>query len=118
HRDLFPDHELRAVRLVPARAVTCPAAPRQTAIRPYAKAALHSRAALFARGAAWCLPRVAGRGLGPAAHWFGGRERPPYRAAETVGFPANPARRKPLPGGMYASPTNIRDRVHEPNTFP
>ena len=44
----------------------------------------------------------------------GGRERPPYRARGTGNFPANHARRTPLPGGMYASPTNIRYRVHKP----
>ena len=64
----------------------------------------------------WCLPRIVGRGLDPAAHWFGGRERPPYRAPETVGFPVTPAWRIPLPGGIVASPTNTRYRVHEPET--
>ena len=85
------------------------------------KANVHGGAKISALRAGPCGPvalRNAPAGAGPAAHWFGGRERPPYRAAKTVGFPANPARRKPLPGGMYASPTNIRDRVHEPNTFP
>ena len=36
----------------------------------------------------------------------GGRERPPYNAAYTVVFSANPTRGTPLPGGIYASPTN------------
>ena len=35
-------------------------------------------------------------------------------AGQTVGHPANPARRTPLPGGIYASPTNTRYRVHNP----
>ena len=39
---------------------------------------------------------------------------PPYRARETGDFPANPARGTPLPGGIYASPTNPRYRVHKP----
>ena len=37
---------------------------------------------------------------------FGGRNRPPYKSAGTSMFPANPAWRTPLPGGIYASPTN------------
>ena len=42
------------------------------------------------------------------------------RAAGTGGFPGNPAWRTPshdhvpLPGGIYASPTNTRYRVHKP----
>ena len=36
----------------------------------------------------------------------GGRERPAYNAAYTVVFSANPTRGTPLPGGIYASPTN------------
>ena len=34
------------------------------------------------------------------------RNRPPYKSAGTSMFPANPAWRTPLPGGIYASPTN------------
>ena len=41
-------------------------------------------------------------------------ERPPYRVAETGNFPANPAWGQPLPGGIYASPTNTRYRVYDP----
>ena len=37
---------------------------------------------------------------------------PHCRAGYTVVFPANPARGAPLPGGMYASPTNTRYRVY------
>ena len=44
----------------------------------------------------------------------GGGKAPPYRAAETGKYPINPAWRAPLPGGMYAAPTNTRYRVHEP----
>ena len=40
------------------------------------------------------------------ANGHGGRERPPYSVAYTVDYPANPVRGTPLPGGMYASPTN------------
>ena len=52
----------------------------------------------------------------------GGRERPPYNAAYTVVFPATPAWRTPLPGGIYASPTNEiytstnQIRCHRANT--
>ena len=35
-------------------------------------------------------------------------------AAYTVLSPANPAQRAPLPGGIYASPTNTRYRAHNP----
>ena len=48
----------------------------------------------------------------------GGVKTPPYRAAETVMLPINPAWGAPLPGGIYASPTNTRGRVHEPKTLP
>ena len=33
-------------------------------------------------------------------------------------FPRTPAWGAPLPGGIYASPTNTRGRVHEPKTLP
>ena len=36
----------------------------------------------------------------------GGVKTPPYKAAYTVVFSANPAQGTPLPGGNYASPTN------------
>ena len=36
----------------------------------------------------------------------GGVKTPPYKPAYTVVFPGNPAWDAPLPGGMYASPTN------------
>ena len=55
-----------------------------------------------------CLPQSAS----------GGRERPPYIPGYTVVFPVNPARGVPLPGGIYASPTNTRYRVHEPKNVP
>ena len=45
-----------------------------------------------------------GRCLPQAGH--GGVKTPPYRAGEAGGDPANPVRGTPLPGGMYASPTN------------
>ena len=101
-------------------------------------AARRNTAALDVAGAARCLFCIVGRGLDlrpkgrrcaavglrnapagadPAAHWFGGRERPPYRAAETGNEPGTPARRAPLPGGIYASPTNTRYRVHKPKTL-
>ena len=43
----------------------------------------------------------------------GGVKTPPYRATGTGGFPVNPAWRAPLPGGIYASPTNTRYRVYD-----
>ena len=43
------------------------------------------------------------RGQGPALQTGGNGQRT-----------GNPARRVPLPGGMYASPTNTRYRVHKP----
>ena len=52
-------------------------------------------------GSAWCLFCIVGRGLDPAAPIIfqilkiimcGGRNRPPYKPGETVGFSANPAR--------------------------
>ena len=43
----------------------------------------------------------------------GGVKTPPYRAAETVMLPINPAWGAPLPGGIYASPTNTRGRVND-----
>ena len=45
---------------------------------------------------------------------FGGRKRPPYRAEETGNRLRTPRNRTPLPGGIYASPTNTRYRVHNP----
>ena len=42
-----------------------------------------------------------------AADRHGGVKTPPYKVAEAAIFPANPARRTPLPGGIYASPTNL-----------
>ena len=47
------------------------------------------------------------------ANVHGGVKTPPYRATETGNFPVNPARGIPLPGGMYASPTNTRYRVYD-----
>ena len=57
-----------------------------------------------ANGQGRCLPQSAS----------GGRERPPYKTRETGKFPINPAWGIPLPGGIYASPTNTRYRVHKP----
>ena len=66
---------------------------------------------------------MVGRAFTPAAHYknyflkprrCGGVKTPPYKPAATVGFPANPTRGKPLPGGIYASPTNTRYRVYGP----
>ena len=92
-------------------------------------AARRNTAALDVAGAARCLFCIVGRGLDlrpkgrrcaavglrnapagadPAAHWFGGRERPPYRAQETGNEPGTPARRAPLPGGIYMPPLQIR----------
>ena len=73
--------------------------------------ARRNTAALDVAGAARCLFCIVGRGLDlrpkgrrcaavglrnapagadPAAHWFGGRERPPYRAQETGNEPGTP----------------------------
>ena len=43
----------------------------------------------------------------------GGVKTPPYKPAGTGDLPANPAWDAPLPGGMYASPTNTRYRVYD-----
>ena len=48
-----------------------------------------------------------------AADRHGGVKTPPYKSWYTVGFPANPARGAPLPGGIVASPTNTRYRVYD-----
>ena len=45
-------------------------------------------------------------GYGGGGYGCGGVKTPPYGAAYTVVFPVNPAWGKPLPGGIYASPTN------------
>ena len=39
-------------------------------------------------------------------HRFGGVKTPPYKPGQTTGFPANLAHRAPLPGRIYAAPTN------------
>ena len=48
-----------------------------------------------------------------AADGHGGVKTPPYKAKQTGTFPANPARGKPLPGGIYASPTNRPETAGE-----
>ena len=104
-------------------------------------AARRNGAALPVAGAVWCLSCIVGRdldlrpksrrcaavdlrnapaGADPAAPMIlkkcnvrGGRKRPPYKPAYMVVFPGNPAWGAPLPGGIYASPTNTRDRVYD-----
>ena len=43
----------------------------------------------------------------------GGVKTPPYKPGKTSVLPGNPARGTPLPGGIYASPTNTRYRVYD-----
>ncbi len=49
---------------------------------------------------------------------FGGRERPPYKPGRTATLPVTPARGTPLPGGIYASPTNKGTAYTTPKTLP
>ena len=42
----------------------------------------------------------------------GGAKAPPYRVGETGNQPATLRDGTPLPGGIYASPTNARYRVY------
>ena len=44
----------------------------------------------------------------------GGVKTPPYKPGETSNDSVNPVWGTPLPGGIYASPTNTRYRVHNP----
>ena len=98
--------------------------------------------ALDVAGAARCLFCIVGRGLDlrpkgrrcaavglrnapagadPAAHWFGGRERPPYRAAETGNEPgtprgAHPCREAYMPPLQTRQPrTRAQKRCHRAN---
>ena len=126
--------------LDPAVAV-CPAVPflRYDRVRSMRRggieAARRNTAALDVAGAARCLFCIVGRGLDlrpkgrrcaavglrnapagadPAAHWFGGRERPPYRARETGNEPGTPRGAHPCreaympplqtPGTAYTNP--------------
>ena len=64
-------------------------------------------------GLVWCFSHIVGRGLDPAEH----SRRAKSPALQTGGNgqrTGNPARGAPLPGGIYASPTNTRYRVHKP----
>ena len=47
----------------------------------------------------------------------GGVKTPPYKSAGTDNFPGNPAWRTPLPGGIYASPTNKGIAYTNPKTL-
>ena len=57
---------------------------------------------------------IVGRAISPAAHIikilknhrFGGVKTPPYKPGKMSVLPGNPAQGIPLPGGIYASPTN------------
>ena len=48
----------------------------------------------------------------------GGVKTPPYKPGKTVIFPANRAWGAPLPGGIYASPTNKGAAYTNPKTLP
>ena len=52
------------------------------------------------------------------ADGHGGVKTPPYIPGYTVGLPINPAWGAPLPGGIYASPTNEGIAYTNPKTLP